>query len=525
MTRAIGTRIRVAAVTALLAVPAHGCAGEPETAAVGIRTSDLDTHVKTLADEGMEGRRAGSESARLAEAYITNAFRNAGLAPGGDGGSYAQAFSFDVAVRLGPASFLRSGDRTFDLGRDWRPLPISKPGTVPPAGVVPAGYGIVVPAGDGFSARDDYGGAEVRGRWALVRGGLPEGLGPAEEQRLLRFATIEGKARAASEEGAVGILVVDGPGVEPGAGRDVLGVDPTLDLGGIAVVALSHASAPSLLAAGAPSGLEAAAKGQTGVGATPTLEARIDFEYEQRECANVVGVLRAEPRGAGLPLVVGAHYDHLGRGGIGSRAKPGEEGMVHPGADDNASGIAALIEIGRRLAEERRTRTFQPVRDVIFAAFSGEEISQRGSRAFVGNDTTRRFAAYLNMDMIGRLADTLVLSGTGTGEQWDALIERAKSRLADPPAHVSEAVPKSATDTMPFYCAGVPVLAADTRLHLEYHTPRDLPGGVRLDGVARIADLEMELIRELATSESEMAFAYVHSRRSSPCVWLMGSQP
>jgi Zn-dependent M28 family amino/carboxypeptidase len=253
------------------------------------------------------------------------------------------------------------------------------------------------------------------------------------------------------------------------------------------------------------------------------LEAQVEVEVEKREGHNVIGVLRAlPPREAGaarLPVVIGAHYDHLGNGGshTTSRARPDEEGRIHPGADDNASGVAALLELAQYLSARRADRSLKLERDIIFGAWSGEESGLIGSRYFVGEPSDRPFAAYINMDMVGRFRGSLALWGMGTSSAWETLVEQARSKTAAPVPVVPKPLPSLPTDTVHFYCARVPVLTAYTGGHSQYHTPRDTADSLSYDGLARITEFVAELAQALAADPDVIPFIDVDPPESVRC--------
>lgn len=199
---------------------------------------------------------------------------------------------------------------------------------------------------------------------------------------------------------------------------------------------------------------------------------------------NVVGLLRGgDPRLAGEAVVVGAHYDHLGRGGFGSLAPGAEE--IHNGADDNASGVAALLTVARALAAGP-----WPARTVVFVAFTGEELGLLGSSRYVQApalpiDST---VAMLNLDMVGRLdGRPLIVYGLGTAEEWNAILADANRGPGLELAY--EASGFGPSDHTSFYAAEVPVLHFFTNAHADYHRPSDDWEKVDVPGVERVARL------------------------------------
>ena len=190
-------------------------------------------------------------------------------------------------------------------------------------------------------------------------------------------------------------------------------------------------------------------------------------------------------------VIVGAHYDHLGYGGSNSAA-PGDS-SIHHGADDNASGTAMLVEVARILAEEGPYP-----RTILFVAFSGEERGLLGSAHYAGNaarplDDT---VAMVNLDMVGRLDGKLIVHGTGTGTGLDAMVDRLVA------THAFDATKDPGgfgpSDHASFYAKKIPVLHLFTGTHSDYHRPTDTAEKVNYDGMARIARMVAEGVKEIA---------------------------
>ena len=242
------------------------------------------------------------------------------------------------------------------------------------------------------------------------------------------------------------------------------------------------------------------------------LSAHIAIEQEKKQGRNVLGVLPAgaEPNGHIAPLIVCAHVDHLGRGGSSnSRAKGDDTKKIHRGADDNASGVAAVIEIAQWLADQKKQGKLDLKRDIIFAAWSGEELGLLGSNHFVEdfakmikNDPNAKlggmFAACLNMDMIGRFNKTLVLQGVGSSSIWAKEIEKRNAVTGLPITTQSDA--HLPTDSTTFYLRGIPTLNAFTGAHEDYHMPSDTADKINYEKAAQIAKFMGLVARSLATS-------------------------
>ena len=512
--------------------PANGTVSEHSdpsaalnTGAPEIHAADLQRHIETLASEQMAGRLTGTAGERAATAYVAALFEGFGLAPAGDDGTYFQAFPFTAGVSLGLGNTLLgelpAGDgRTtpqagpaYVVNRDWRPLTFSKTGRFEPAGVVFAGYGIAAPAADGQPAYDSYAHLDVTDNWVLVFRYLPENIAQQRRSHLKRYASLRRKAMVARDHGARGLIVVSGPNATVNDQLVGLAFDASLAGTSIGGLSVTDAVAATWLQAGGKDLKtlhDAADTGRPVAGFTLTglrLTARIDIRQEKKTGRNVLARLPANGPTGSRPLVIGAHIDHLGRGhGTASLARGQEKGTIHYGADDNASGVAGLLEIAQHLAAQKARERLALQRDVVFAAWSGEEMGLLGSshftRAFddhAAQPAAPRPAAYLNMDMIGRLQKSVVLQGVGSSAVWTDLIEQANAGLGLPLSLQNESY--LPTDATAFYLKRVPVLSAFTGAHEDYHTPRDTADKIQLAGTEKITRLMAALAAKLATRQ------------------------
>jgi hypothetical protein len=368
--------------------------------------------------------------------------------------------------------------------------------------VVFAGYGISAPALD----YDDYAGVDVHGAAVLVFTHEPQendGASPFEGRALTPGAAILAKAQTAAARGARALLVVEDPShAVDRAMRASWWNDPQAEEMAIPVLRVSRDAARRI----APIDLDDAARridrslrpqSRALPGAAMTyVERRARLHARVR---NVVGRLRgSDPALAGETVVIGGHYDHLGTGGRFSSA-PEATGEVHNGADDNASGVAAVIEMARAAA---RSRSRFP-RTLVFAAFAGEEIGLRGSTEYVANAAmpVARTRAMVNLDMIGR-ANGRVLVGLFGGAAWmDGLRDRMKpwTRLTLLDFSAGGYQPGQSDDAA-FGRAGVPAVAFFTGFHADYHRPADDWQKIDAEGAAAIANLALALVEHLANS-------------------------
>lgn len=233
----------------------------------------------------------------------------------------------------------------------------------------------------------------------------------------------------------------------------------------------------------------------------------VRIERVEATVKNVIGILPGEGPLANQAIVIGAHYDHLGRGDSNSLA-PGS-GEIHNGADDNASGVAAMLEIARQLA----TREKKLPRTVVFIAFTGEERGLLGSAQYVRDpvvplDDT---IAMLNLDMVGRLRDDkLVVYGVGTAGQWESLLNGLNEKYAFKLTRHPEGFGPS--DQSSFYAKKIPVLHFFTGTHADYHKPSDDADKINVEGMRRIADMVAEAAVQLAEADGRPEYVEVQGR-------------
>ncbi|MCS6925748.1 MAG: M28 family peptidase [Candidatus Binatia bacterium] len=501
-------------------------------AEVQVEVEALRRHVTTLASEEMNGRRTGTQGEELATAYAASVFAALGLIPAGDRGTFFQSFEFTAGVSLGPANRLSlhsetdPSPREYLVDAEWRPLAFSRTGVVEPSAVVFAGYGIVAPAAEGFPAYDSFAGLDVTDKWVMVFRYLPEKIAPDWRRHLNRYANLRYKAMLARDRGARGIIVVSGPNARVEEQLVRLSFDASLTGTSVAAISISDSLAARLLAPAERQLQElqdALDTGQPLAGFLVPglmLGAQIDIRYEKRTGRNVLARLQADGAMAKEMVIIGAHIDHLGDGvGTGSLARGDQRGKIHYGADDNASGVAGVLEIARWLAREKTQGRLSLQRDILFALWSGEEIGLLGStyftRTFGGEERANlspEVVAYLNMDMIGRLDNTLILQGVGSSPFWLREIERQNVQAGLPIRVQDDSY--LPTDATPFYLKGVPILSAFTGAHEDYHTPGDTADKINYAGVARISSFMGALTRTLATGGEIPTYVKVEAPRT-----------
>jgi hypothetical protein len=476
-------------------------------------SADIGRHVKYLCRDELEGRFTGSPGERLATAYVAEYMEHLGLEPAGDDGTWFEEFEFTSGVALGTENKLLAGETTYHVDKDWRPLSFSGTGDFDAAPLVFAGYGIVAEATEQQEAYDSYVHLDVHDKWVVVFRYLPEDVSAEKRQQLNRPSQLRFKTTFARERGARGLIVVTGPNAQARSELVALQMDGTLAGSSLPVISVTNKVADSWLAARGKSlkrlqdelddGSQKMGFAIEGI----KLAAAIDVKRIKRSGRNVLGRLPVADVPTEQTIVIGAHIDHLGKGGSSSSlARNDEEQKIHYGADDNASGVAALLEIAESLADRRQQGRLTARRDILFAAWSGEELGLLGSDHFVkalSGGTAPiypRIAAYLNMDMVGRLDKHLILQGVGSSIAWRSEIERRNAPVGLPLTLQDDSY--LPTDASSFYLAGVPILSAFTGAHSEYHTPRDTPEKLNYDGAAQIARFMGLVAQGLAASTS-----------------------
>ena len=512
--------------------------------------ADAVRHVEYLCRPRLEGRLTGTRGEKLATGYVALFFETLGLEPAGDDGSWFQVFDFTSGVSAGPDNRLTVNGQNRKPGTDWQPLAFSATGQTEEADVVFAGYGIQAPAGDGIDEYDSFVHLDVRDRWVLCFRFMPEDVSPAVRQHLARFSSLRFKAMKVRELGARGLLVVSGPTSAARHQLVPLRFDGSLAGSGLPVISISDALADEMLQS---SGRRLEPLQRSLDDGSPAMgfplkdvrvSAQIDIQKQKRQGRNVLGRLQIGDEPAHEVVVVGAHIDHLGRGmSASSLARDDEASDIHFGADDNASGVAAMLLMADALATARDEGRLAGHRDIIFAAWSGEELGLLGSSHYVrtletqflqhaadaagtgGLEDGRQpvsgdesdaaagaagenslsgpttgglhmfIAACLNMDMVGRLQERLILQGVGSSRDWPVILERVNAAAGLP--FVLQNDSYLPTDASVFFLHGVPILSAFTGTHSEYHTPRDTPEKLNYEGIAQTAQLMGAVCREL----------------------------
>lgn len=455
------------------------------------------TDIAWLADPAREGRGVGTQGLEQSGAYIETRMKSIGLA-----GVERQPFPVVTQLKRQDSTSLAFSGKALGAD-DYVVLGYSPPKANVTGDVVFAGYGLP----------DDYKTLDVKKKVVLVRRFVPAKIDKPEQQR--RLGDIRQKAFWAREKGAAALVVVDDPEIEAG------GKAPPSEAKGRAAAGVAErsearlpdeAKLPSLQPEGySDAGLPVAVV-KRGVGhdliarlqKKEKVSAKIAIALEPIAASafNVFGRLVAEPAdGKKLPgtIVVGAHYDHLGKGGRYSLSPHSE--APHVGADDNASGTAALLEVARELAAKKK----EIHRDVVFVAFSGEESGVLGSAHFVHEKTVKDVYAMLNMDMVGRLRDNrLQVLGAETAKEWDEILKMVCDATKVQCAASGDGYGPS--DQINFFSAGSPVLHFFSGTHTDYHKPSDTADKINAAGAAQTAQIVAMVASLVSLKETPLTF-------------------
>lgn len=498
-----------------------------------IKSSDMKAMVQYLSSKEMEGRQTGSAQEKIYTGQIASLFKTWGLVPAPGFTDYFQEFEFISGIKFGKnnsLSFNFEGDQkkepsldNLKLSESFEPLSLSKSGKFANAPIVFAGYGLRATATDKIPAYDSFENLDVKGKWVLVLQDVPQDVKPEARFHYNQFSRAEFKATIARNEGAIGLIVVAGPLTNwiDRWGKPRLEGNPQDS--GIPVIKISTATAEKLFerAGGKLSqiqkDLDTATTKKTFEFKNLSANAEVDLILEKAKGRNVVGVLKA-PGKKNPAVIIGAHGDHLGLGGSGnSLAKSNEQDQIHFGADDNASGVSVVVELAHSLSAAKNRKNWK--KDIYFAVWSGEEIGLLGSKAWAkewsakNGPLAQTMAATLNLDMVGRFKDKLVVQSVGSSPVWPPLFEELSIKTGIPMTQQSD--PFLPTDSTTFYIEKIPSVTFFTGAHSEYHSPRDRADLINYAGLQKIATLAQDWTQNMVSIKDRISFKEVPQSRSS----------
>jgi Zn-dependent M28 family amino/carboxypeptidase len=473
-----------------------------------------------LSSDELEGRFIGSDGNFKAGEFIIDHFKKIGLKPLNN--SFKNEFLYSAGLSLDPISFVsfkytvqKPGlppemwkvlERKWNAGTDWLPVGFSSDGEV---------TGQLVFAGYGVTAKeinyDDYEGIDVKGKIVIVLVDSAEHL--PKQERFIPYSTRRYKALNAKEHGAAAIIFIKTQSDSANVFQP-LSHDPNKNLDIIAIQAnrtqIATFFPKNLNLYPVEMEMNQTKKPKSFEIPYTTITINVKTNIIEKNVFNVVGyVPGTDPEKKDEYLVVGAHFDHIGWGEYNSKYK-GRQKMIHNGADDNASGVAGLIELAARIAENPLKRP------VIFVSFNGEEIGQIGSENFIQTSpiSSDKFIFMMNFDMIGRLKDNKInVFGYATADNFPEMIDSLA--LMDSIQVLRSADGYGPSDHATFFMKNIPVLFLFSGVHLDYHTPSDDWDKINVQGILKVVRFSEAILRNIGNAESKPIFRKVNEDKGA----------
>jgi hypothetical protein len=417
--------------------------------------NNLHNHIQYLADDKLEGRRTGTNGERLAMEYVSNQFKTIGLIPKGTE-EYYQAFDVNDGKQMNPATQLIINENKIETGKDFFVFPFSPNRSI-----------AALPA---IAIR------EADMPWFVdLKETLEENKDNPHFDLMEYIKTSSEKSKS---KGASAIIFYNTSSID-----DKLQFD-SKDKSEVSSIPVLYINK------------ETAQKYFKDASATLNVKLKTDIGEKKRVGHNVIGYI---DNGAATTVILGAHFDHLGYGEDGNSMLRTGEHLIHNGADDNASGTAALIELARKLkASNARNNNY------LFIAFSGEELGLFGSKYFTEHPTVdlKSIDYMINMDMVGRLNDStkvITIGGYGTSPTWGEIFSANTLSKKNKPAFVFkyDSSGTGPSDHTSFYRKDIPVLFYFTGLHTDYHRPTDDADKINYNGEAMIIQQIYNVIESL----------------------------
>ena len=425
-----------------------------------VTVTNLQAHIGYLASDKLEGRRAGTNGEKLAGDYISQKFQEAGLQPKGSEGFFQPFEIYDGKQVNAPTHFIIN-ENVLSVDKDFFPFPFSQ--------------NMSIEALPSIAVQE----ADMPWFYDLKE--------PLEENKnnphfdLTEY--IRNNAKKAKSRGASAVILYNTSTIDDKLKFDNKDRTEKLD---VPVLYVTRDAAKKYLS------------DQT---ATLDIKIKVDVGEKKRTGRNIIGYL---DNGAARTVVIGAHYDHLGYGEDNNSMLRTGEKAIHNGADDNASGTAALIELARILKSSK-----QKGNNYLFIAFSAEELGLNGSKFFTEHPTIdfTRVNYMINMDMVGRLNDSsqvVTIGGYGTSPQWSSLIDPNNKKNAFTIRIDSSGTGPS--DHTSFYRKDIPVLFFFTGLHTDYHKPSDDQDKINYIGETKIINYISGIVLSPAITDQKLVF-------------------
>ncbi len=461
-----------------------------------ITNDEIMDHIRYLSHENREGRFPGTRGSKDAIAYLIKELKSYGVSPGYRD-SYTQPFDIKTGIRIGKNNVLTINKDTLQVETDYVPISFSANGHFSGEAVF-VGYGFQI--NEDELKWDDYKGIDVKGKWVLVMRNSPD----RNNQHSIyeSHSSMHKKMLVARDNGAKGIAFISQIEDEE---LYLLTYASEYKNNIMPSIVLSNEKADKVLGRIGWSRKQIQERMNRSLRplnfklGKQIIDAQIDLIPETTRGANVVGKIYSGNRKfRDEYIVIGAHFDHLGYGGKGSGSRKPNNNIIHPGANDNASGTAGLLELAQKLSSQKS----QLKRSVLLIAFDAEERGLLGAKHFLRSSPIKidNITTMINMDMIGRVSDsTFTVSGVGTSPYFEPLLNSLKKdRLFKLKMNKPGFGP---SDHAAFYLENIPVLFFFSGFHDEYHTPEDTWRLINLDGERQILDFIYDLVFHLSRTQ------------------------
>jgi aminopeptidase YwaD len=466
-----------------------------------ITVEDLTENIEFLASDSLKGRKPGKEGGLLAAQFIRDKFESAGLELLYDNGF--QKFGLLTSAELGDGNLFGFNKLSFEAEKDFLPYAFSANTSVE-ASLVFAGFGLQV---DKDTLQwNDFDGVDVAGKWILALQGDPDLENT--QSPFLEFSSERAKALTASDNNAAGLILVAGTKFSEKDELSSLFFDKNSRRYSFPILQVTREVANGILEKTGETIESLESKilennKSVNLQVETKVAVTINVLQKETETQNVVAMVSGTDENLKNEyVVVGGHYDHLGMGGPGSGSRAVDTIAVHNGADDNASGTAAVIELAEKIAFEKSNK-----RSVIFIAFGAEEMGLVGSKAFTAKPPVEaeKMVAMFNLDMVGRLDSTsngLSIGGTKTSKETEDILNEFNTdfKLAMSPEGIGP------SDHASFYLQDIPVFFISTGAHSDYHTPIDDVEFINYEGVKKVTEYTYSLLNEIANRDSLLTF-------------------
>jgi len=477
-----------------------------------ITKDELYHHIHFLASDSLKGRFPGTAEDKVAANYIAKNFKNSNLELLYNNG--LQEFEIRPTLIAGQNNLLRFNNTSYSLNSDFSPYPFSINKELE-AEIVFAGYGFNIKTDS--IVWDDYTGIDLTGKWVMILLSSPKSNTAFSVYEA--FSSARSKATAAEDHGAAGVILVSGPTFDKD--DKLVKIENSQGQINIPVVQIKRELADKILKKSGHTILDLESelnseKKSISFSLNETIKIITDLQEVKNNTFNIVSQLIVDSSENAKFIIIGGHYDHLGFGGIGTGSRNPNVTSVHYGADDNASGVSAVLEIAQKLSSTKD----QLKCNFIFAAFGAEEMGLLGSKHFTQNLPIKnnQIVAMINIDMIGRMKpdNSLQIGGIGTTTISDSLVNMINTNYNFKLGLSKEGYGPS--DHSSFYSINIPVFFLSTGAHTDYHTPGDSLGNINFDGLFQVTNYIHDLAFNLATTKSQLLFTEAGSKAPSPAM-------